>query len=63
MKTTLDLPDDLLALAAAKHLPDCYLLALAVTRGGKFGIFDQRIDPAWVHGGHHALLLVQPKSG
>lgn len=60
MKTRLDLPDDLLALAAAKHLTDCYLLARAVTRGGKFATFDQRIDPAWVRGGHQALLLIQP---
>ena len=60
MKTTLDLPDDLLALAAANYLTDSYLLALAVTRGGKFATFDQRIDSAWVRGGHHALLLVQP---
>ncbi len=59
MKTTLDLPDDLLALAAANYLTDSYLLALAVTRG-EFATFDQRIDPAWVRGDHHALLLVQP---
>jgi hypothetical protein len=46
-------------LPPAKHLTDCYLLALAVKRGGKFATFDQRIDPAWVRGGHHALLLVE----
>jgi toxin-antitoxin system PIN domain toxin len=46
-------------LAPAKHLTDCYLLALAVKRGGKFATFDQRIDPAWVRGGHHALLLLE----
>jgi toxin-antitoxin system PIN domain toxin len=47
------------SLPPAKHLTDCYLLALAVKRGGKLATFDQRIDPAWVLGGHHALLLVE----
>jgi len=47
------------SLPPAKHLTACYLLALAVKRGGKFATFDQRIDPAWVRGGHHALVLVE----
>ena len=44
----------------SKHLTDCYLLALAVKRGGKFVTFDRRIDPAWVPGGAHALLVLEP---
>lgn len=46
-------------LPRSQHLIDCYLLALAVKRGGKFATFDQSIDPAWVRGGHHALMLVE----
>lgn len=44
----------------SKHLTDCYLLALAVKRGGKFATFDRRIDPSWVPGGAHALLVLDP---
>lgn len=42
----------------SKHLTDCYLLALAVKRGGKFVTFDRRIDPSWVLGGAKALLML-----
>lgn len=49
------LPD----LPSAKHLTDCYLLALAVKRGGKLATFDRRIDPAWVSGGFQALLVLE----
>ena len=45
-------------LPSAKHLTDCYLLALAVKRGGKLVTFDPRIDPAWVSGGSKALLVL-----
>ncbi len=44
----------------SKHLTDYYLLALAVKRGGKFVTFDHRIDPSWVVGGAHALLVLDP---
>lgn len=46
-----DLPD-------AKHLTDCYLLALAVKRGGRFATFDRRIDPAWVPGDNAVFLPI-----
>jgi predicted nucleic acid-binding protein len=42
----------------AKHLTDCFLLALAVKRGGKFVTFDRRIDTAWVFGGALALMVL-----
>ncbi len=45
-------------LPSAKQLTDCYLLALAVKRGGKLVTFDRRIDPAWVKGGARALLVL-----
>jgi toxin-antitoxin system PIN domain toxin len=50
------------ALPHSKHLTDCYLLALAVKRGGKFVTFDRHIDPAWVPGGAHALLVLDPQA-
>ncbi len=46
-------------LPSAKHLTDCYLLALAAKRGGKLVTFDRRIDPSWVAGGSHALLVLE----
>jgi uncharacterized protein len=46
----------------SKHLTDCYLLALAVKRGGKFVTFDRRIDPAWVPGGANALVVLDPQT-
>jgi toxin-antitoxin system PIN domain toxin len=48
-------------LPASKHLTDCYLLALAVARGGKLATFDRNIDPTWVPGGTHALHVVDAK--
>jgi len=42
----------------SKHLTDCYLLALAAKRGGKFATFDRRIDPSWVPGGKDALVIL-----
>jgi uncharacterized protein len=45
-------------LPASQHLTDCYLLALAVARGGKLATLDLRIDPTWVAGGHAALHVV-----
>lgn len=52
---TTRLPD----LPSAKHLTGCYLLALAVKRGGTLATFDRRIDPAWVPGGSQALLVLE----
>lgn len=46
-------------LPGASHLTDCYLLALAVARGGKLVTFDRRIDPSWVSGGKEALLILE----
>ena len=45
-------------LPSAKHLTDCYLLALAVKHGGKLVTFDRGIDPAWIPGGKKALLVL-----
>jgi uncharacterized protein len=56
LRDSINFPD----LPHAKHLTDCYLLALAVKRGGKFVTFDRRIDPSWVVGGSHALLVLDP---
>lgn len=49
-------------LPASKHLTDCYLLALAVTRGGKLATFDKGINPAWVPGGAHALVVLDSQA-
>lgn len=49
-------------LPSAKHLTDCYLLALTVKRGGKLVTFDRRIDPSWVAGGSKALLVLETTS-
>ena len=49
-------------LPSAKHLTDCYLLALAVKRGGKLVTFDRRIDPSWIPGGEKALLVLDATS-
>ncbi|MEO5914005.1 MAG: TA system VapC family ribonuclease toxin [Luteolibacter sp.] len=46
----------------SKHLTDCYLLALAANRGGKLATFDKGINPAWVPGGAHALLVLDPQN-
>ena len=45
-------------LPSAKHLTDCYLLALAVKHGGKLVTFDRGIDPAGIPGGKEALLVL-----
>lgn len=57
----LSLCDDSLfpALPHSRHLTDCYLLALAAKRGGKFATFDRRIDPSWVSGGAAALVILE----
>jgi toxin-antitoxin system PIN domain toxin len=41
-----------------KTLTDLYLLALAVSNGGKLATLDQRIDPRRVPGGTKALVQV-----
>jgi uncharacterized protein len=46
----------------SKHLTDCYLLAMAVKRGGQFVTFDRRIDPSWVPGGSQALLVLETRN-
>jgi toxin-antitoxin system PIN domain toxin len=41
-----------------KQLTDCYLLALAASKGGQFATFDKRIDPSFVKGGEKAILTL-----
>lgn len=41
-----------------KMLTDIYLLALAITHGGRLATLDKHIDPALVSGGWNALVLV-----
>jgi toxin-antitoxin system PIN domain toxin len=59
-------PDDL-SLSDAKRMPvlpsppqltDCYLLALAASKGGCLATFDRNIDPSCVKGGGDALLVL-----
>jgi len=45
-------------LPASKHLTDCYLLALAVERRGKFVTLDHAVDPSRVRGGAKSLLKI-----
>ncbi len=42
----------------AAQVTDSYLLALAVSRGGKLATFDRRLSTAAVVGGKAALLLI-----
>ena len=45
-------------LSRSKHLTDFYLLALAVSRKGKFATLDPRVDPSLVPGGPQAYFLL-----
>jgi len=45
-------------LAASKQVTDSYLLALAVSRGGRLATFDRRLSPVAVAGGPEALLIL-----
>lgn len=45
-------------LPSSRHLTDCYLLALAVKRGGQLATLDQRIDATLVAGGPQALFVI-----
>lgn len=45
-------------LPSSKHLTDVYLLALAITHGGRLATLDRSIDPAQVAGGSAALHLI-----
>lgn len=45
-------------LPASRHLTDCYLLALAVERRGKFVTLDRAVDVSSVRGGAKSLLTI-----
>ena len=45
-------------LPASKHITDCYLLALAVERGGRFATLDHAVDASKVRGSAKALLTI-----
>ena len=42
----------------SRHLTDCYLLALAVQRKGRFVTLDSNVDASLVRGGAKALLEI-----
>jgi hypothetical protein len=42
-----------------KQLTDCYLLALAASKGGQFTTFDKRIDASFVKGGEQAIFTLE----
>jgi toxin-antitoxin system PIN domain toxin len=42
----------------SRHLTDCYLLALAVQRKGRFVTLDGNVDASMVRGGAKALLQI-----
>ena len=46
-------------LPPAKHLTDCYLLALAVKRKAGLATFDRGIDASRVRGGAKALVVLE----
>jgi uncharacterized protein len=46
------------ALPASPKLTDCYLLALAASKGARLVTFDRSIDPRCVKGGKDALLVL-----
>jgi toxin-antitoxin system PIN domain toxin len=46
------------ALPASTKLTDCYVLALAASKGARLVTFDRGIDPACVEGGRDALLVL-----
>jgi predicted nucleic acid-binding protein len=45
-------------LPASNHLTDCYLLALAVKRGGRLATLDERIDADLIPGGPRAYFVI-----
>jgi toxin-antitoxin system PIN domain toxin len=47
------------AMLHSTQVTDCYLLALAVKRGGKLASFDRKIPAQLVRGGRNALHVVQ----
>ncbi|MDQ1154407.1 TA system VapC family ribonuclease toxin [Brevundimonas sp. SORGH_AS_0993] len=49
---------DISALTAAEQVTDAYLLALAVSNGGRLATFDRRLSPNAVKGGREALHLI-----
>jgi toxin-antitoxin system PIN domain toxin len=46
----------------APHLTDCYLLALATSKGGRLATFDQGIDSSLVKGAKKSLHVINPSS-
>ncbi len=44
------------------QVTDTYLLALAVSRGGRFATFDRRLSSKAVKGGANALYVIQPSN-
>ncbi|HEY0411800.1 MAG TPA: TA system VapC family ribonuclease toxin [Allosphingosinicella sp.] len=44
--------------ATAAQVTDTYLLALAVSRGGRLATLDRRLSPAAVQGGSQALVVI-----
>lgn len=49
---------DLPALPASRHLPDFYLIALAIRHKGRLATLDRRIDPSLLPGGKKAYCVV-----
>ena len=45
-------------LPISRHLTDCYLLALAVQRGGQLATLDARIDASLIPGGPPAYFVI-----
>jgi uncharacterized protein len=50
---------DIAALGASRSLTDTYLLALAVSRGGRLVTLDRRLSTAAVRGGKDGLIVVE----
>jgi len=48
----------LLRCRPSPQLTDCYLLALAAAKGGRFATFDRNIHASSVKGGKDALLVL-----
>ena len=46
------------ALTKPEQITDAYLLALAVSNGGRLATFDRRLSPDAVKGGRSALHLI-----
>lgn len=49
---------DVGAMTSSARVTDTYLLALAVSKGGRFATFDSRLSPAGVDGGTAALHII-----